>query len=311
MDLTRVRRTVAVLLVALGSAVVTPGSEALAAQPFPDELALPDGFLPEGIAIGSGPTAWFGSRADGDIYEVDLRTGSGEVVSQGPGTPSVGLKADRLDRLFVAGGSAGDGRVVDPHSGEILAEYQFTTEPSFVNDVVLAGGTAWFTDSMRAELYGLPLGPDGALPAQSEIVHLPLTGEWQQVPGFNANGVARTPDGRALLVVHSTTGVLYRVDPDSGEAAEVDLGGTLLTNGDGLLVIGTTLYAVQNRQNQVAVVKLDPSGSSGTLVDVLTDPAFDVPTTVAAFGSGLYLPNGRFTTPPTPTTPYTVTRIDR
>ena len=68
---------------------------------------------------------------------------------------------------------------------------------------------------------------------------------------------------------------------------------------------------VRNQLNQVAVVDLDPTGTSGQLVDVLTSPNFDIPTTVAAFGASLYLPNGRFTTPPTPTTPYSVTRIDR
>jgi hypothetical protein len=47
-----------------------------------------------------------------------------------------------------------------------------------------------------------------------------------------------TPDGRALLVVQSNTGYRFRVDPHTGVATRVDLGGTLLTNGDGLLVQG-------------------------------------------------------------------------
>ena len=84
-----------------------------------------------------------------------------------------------------------------------------------------------------------------------------------------------------------------------------------MTNGDGLLVIGTTLYVVQNRLNKIAVLKLNPSGTNGRLVDKITSPDFDVPTTAAAFGSRLYLPNARFTTPPTPTTPYWVTAVKR
>ena len=67
---------------------------------------------------------------------------------------------------------------------------------------------------------------------------------------------------------------------------------------------------MQNRLNQVAVFKLDKSGASGELRDTLTSPDFDVPTTIARSGGDLYLPNARFTTPPTPTTPYWVTGID-
>ena len=70
-------------------------------------------------------------------------------------------------------------------------------------------------------------------------------------------------------------------------------------------MIGRTLYVVQNFSNSVAVVRLDAQGTSGTLVDTLTDPAFDIPTTVAAYGSSLFLPNARFGTPPTPETPST------
>ena len=48
------------------------------------------------------------------------------------------------------------------------------------------------------------------------------------------------------------------------------------------------------------------------MVDTLTSPGFDVPTTVAAYKGSLYLPNARFgTTPPTQTAEYWITRIDR
>ena len=132
-----------------------------------------------------------------------------------------------------------------------------------------------------------------------------------QVEGFNANGIAETPNRKALLVVNSATGLLYRVDPETGQATEVDLGGNSLPNGDGLLVRGRTLYVVQNQDNQVAVFKLNAAGTTGQLVDTLTNDDFDTPTTVAAFGNSLYLPNARFNTPPTPDTPYWITRIDR
>jgi hypothetical protein len=83
----------------------------------------------------------------------------------------------------------------------------------------------------------------------------------------------------------------------------------LLPNGDGLLLSGRTLYVVQNQLNTVAVLHLDRTASEATVVSRLTDPRFDVPTTVASFGGRLYLPNARFTTPPTPTTPYQVIAV--
>jgi sugar lactone lactonase YvrE len=274
-------------------------------------IDLPDGFRPEGIAIDPRGTAYFGSLADGDIYAADLRTGEGEIISQGPGTPSVGLKVDQFGRLFVAGGSAGDARVIDTATGELLASYQLTDGPAFINDVVLTRDGAWFTNSFVGELYFLPLGPGGALPDQDDILTLPLTGEWTQVGDFNANGIAETPDHQALLVMQTSTSTVFRVDPVTGEATAIDLDGAALTNGDGLLVIGRTLYVVQNQLNLVGVVALDVSGTTGTYVEVLTNPGFDVPTTVAAYGNGLYLPNARFGTPPTPDTTYTAVRIDR
>ena len=65
--------------------VSTPASATHTTTRFPTRIELPNGFQPEGIAIARG-TAYFGSRADGDIFAVDLKTGAGKVISQGPGT---------------------------------------------------------------------------------------------------------------------------------------------------------------------------------------------------------------------------------
>jgi sugar lactone lactonase YvrE len=278
---------------------------------FPTEVGLPNGFQPEGIAIGVLPFAFFGSRADGSLYRVNLITGDGSVFSQGPGTPSLGMKLDLRARLFVAGGTGGDARVVNAISGKILASYRFATGTTFVNDVALTGDAAWFTDSRSPVLYKLPLGRLGSLPSPDGFVRVPLGGEFTQVEGINANGIARTPDGKALLVVNSATGRLFRVDPESGNATTVDLGDELLTAGDGLLLSGRTLFVVQNRLNTLAVVRLNSSGTSGEITARITDPRFDVPTTVAAFANRLYLPNARFTTPPEPTTPYDAVAIPK
>jgi sugar lactone lactonase YvrE len=125
----------------------------------------------------------------------------------------------------------------------------------------------------------------------------------------NANGISRMPDSKALIIVQSATGFLFRVDTQTGNTTKLDLGGAVMTNGDGLLLLGPTLYVVQNMLNRVAVLELNSSGTTGTQVRTITSPDFDIPTTAAVFGARLYLPNARFSTPPTPDTPYWATAV--
>ncbi len=69
---------------------------------------------------------------------------------------------------------------------------------------------------------------------------------------------------------------------------------------------------MQNRLNQVAVVTLDQAGTRGRLVRTITSPDFDVPSTVAASGRDLYLPNARFTATGDPDTlAYSINRVTR
>jgi sugar lactone lactonase YvrE len=280
---------------------------------FPKRFDLPDGFPPEGIAIAHGK-AYFGSRLDGDIYQADLRTGQGRVISQGPGTGSLGMKIDNRGRLFVAGATGGNGRVIDTKTGKVLASYTFTTEtPTFVNDVILSKNAAWFTDSQQPVLYKVPLGHNGKPAEKSAIRTIPLTGDYKHVAGVNnANGISLTPDGRALIIVQSATGFLFRVDPRTGVTRQIDLGGAVMTAGDGLLRSKDILYVVQNRLNQISVLDLNKSGTSGRVVRKITSDDFDTPTTAAFFRDRIYLPNARFgVNPPTPTTPYWVTAVHR
>lgn len=72
---TLLNATLAVTLVAPAQAHGGPSHGGRRPGCYPDQIALPDGFLPEGIAIGNSPVAYLGSRADGDIYAADLRTG--------------------------------------------------------------------------------------------------------------------------------------------------------------------------------------------------------------------------------------------
>jgi len=278
---------------------------------WPAQFPLPDGFQPEGITIGTAPFAYFGSLADGDIYRAALATGRGSVISKGLGAehPTVGLKIDHHGRLFLSGGASGELRTVDARSGEI--EKVYAVGGTFVNDVILTPGAAWFTDSYRAVLYRLVLGRHGTPGA---VETLALSGDWVQGADFTANGIERTPDGNALLVVNTVAdgGGLMRVDPRTGAARAVDLGTAKLPNGDGLLLLGRILYAVQQAQNAIDVFRLNAAGTKGTAIARITDPRFRIPTTAAAWGGRLYLPNARFDVEqPTPDTDYDAVAVDQ
>jgi hypothetical protein len=111
-----------------------------------------------------------------------------------------------------------------------------------------------------------------------------------------------------LLVAQSSTGKLFRVDPDTGIADEVDLGGQTLPSPDGLELRGHTLYVVGG--NLVTVVRLGPRLASGVVLGEITDPALDVPTTATVAAGRLWAVNARFETAvPGPTTEYWITQL--
>jgi sugar lactone lactonase YvrE len=298
------RRTLVLTAIAAVAA-----SSALAAS-FPATIPLPNGWQPEGIAVGDGTTFYVGSIPTGAVYRGDLRTGKGSTLVAGvAGRSAIGVEHDR-GRLFVAGGGTGKGFVYDARTGALVRELQLATGggATFVNDVVVTNRAAWFTDSNRAALYRVPLSKNGVPAASAQVV--PLTGDFQLVAGFNLNGIDATPDGKTLVVVQSATGKLFRVTP-TGVTKEIALGVATVPNGDGLLLHGRTLYVVQNQLNRIAVVSLDKSLSSGRIARTITDADFDVPTTIDWHGAFLYAVNARFGTSPGPSTTYAVVKVAR
>jgi sugar lactone lactonase YvrE len=301
------RRVLLLTIVAAAVAV----SAALAKSAFPETIALPNNWQPEGIAVGRGTTFYVGSIPTGAIYRGDLRTGAGAPFIDGAaGRAAIGVDYDR-GRLFVAGGNTGKGFVYDASTKSLLRELQLATGvgATFVNDVVVTKRAAFFTDSNRAVLYRLNLSKNGAPAASAQSV--PLTGDFQLVAGFNLNGIDATADGKTLVVVQTATGKLFRVDAGTGATKAVDLAGATLTNGDGLLLLGRTLYVVQNQSNRIAVVTLENGLASGAVTRTITDSDFDVPTTIDRHGANLYAVNARFGTAPGPATTYSVVKVLR
>lgn len=298
----------ALLTVALSMGLIGATNNA----PFPDVISLPDGFRPEGIASGLGTDFYVGSIPTGAVYRGDLSNGEGAIlVPAQEGRAAIGMKYDeRTGMLFVAGGPTGYAYIYNGETGANVAEIQLTTLPSFINDVVITRDAAYFTNSFQPTIYKVPLTETGELPDPLTSEAIMLGGDYQFTAGaFNANGIDATANGKTLIIVNSTEGALYTVDPESGIASRIDLGADNVTNGDGILLQGRTLYVVQNQLNRIAVVELAPTFDSGEVVALLTNAYFDVPTTIAKFGNSLYAVNARFSTPPTPDTEYDVVRV--
>lgn len=292
-------------LVVAGTVLAAPLG---AASSFPERIPLEDGFRPEGIAISRGGTFYVGSIPTGAIYRGSVKTGEGQVINDGAttGRSSIGIELHG-GKLYVAGGMTGSGFVYSARSGRLLKTYRFTSETTtFVNDVVVARGAAYFTDSRRPFLYRVPVGDNGkghhghGRGHRHEATAIPLSGAIVYGEGNNANGIDKTRDGRTLIIVQTNVGKLFTVDRRTGRTREIVLDEPVV-NGDGILLDGRTLYVVQNRDNKVAVVRLARNLESGDVVTHLTDPDFDVPTTIDDFGDRLYAVNARFRpTPPPP-----------
>lgn len=296
------------LLLALATVAATATTVAGAQSAFPSTIALPNGFQPEGIAIG-GEQFYVGSIPTGAVYRGSLRTGQGAILVQPQaGRAAIGMKVDR-GRLFVAGGPTGNGYVYNAKTGALLRTYALSAGGSFVNDVVVTKSAAWFTDSFKPVLYRVPLGPGGRPGAATSFSTVALTGDYVHGAGFNVNGIDATANGRTLVIVQSGTGKLFTVNAMGRTRAIALAGGEGVPSGDGILLDGKTLYVVQNSLNVIAKIALAPNLRSGRVVTRISNPAFDVPTTIAELGSRLYAVNARFGNPSPATATYSVVKV--
>jgi sugar lactone lactonase YvrE len=265
-----------------------------AAEPFPHTVELPVDFQPEGITVGTGSTFYVGSLADGDVYRGDLRSGDGAVFVDVTGRQAAGMKVDeRRHLLLVAGGASGHLYVYDTRDGAAVADVPLAAPgASFLNDVALTHDAAYVTESFSPVIYRVPL--DRGIGTPEAIAVTGPAGA--PVAGFGLNGIDATPDGSTLLVDRSDLGMLATVDPETGQSQEVEIGGGSLVPGtpDGLVMSGHTVWVVQNFANSLAEVRLSPDLATGDLVGTVTDPAFQIPTTVAVHGATLAVVNSRF-----------------
>lgn len=296
--------------------VALVGTAGAQRQRFPSVIELPEGYSPEGIARGRGTTLFVGSLADGTIWKGDARTGQGAVFTESTGPFStVGLDHDHRNRVWVAGGPTGVGRVYNGTTGELLATYNLTAPgESFINDVIVTRRAAYFTDSGSASsavfpgsprLFRVPLGRSGRLSASGaaavEIVPV-------DVPdiGFpNLNGIETAPARGGLIVAHSSFGSLFTVDPETGAADELNLP-RKFEGADGVARRGRSMFVVENAASRITHVRINPRRDHARIVDVLSVDGAETPTTVAIFGPAVYAVDARFSSM---TGPYNIFRV--
>ena len=125
---------------------------------------------------------------------------------------------------------------------------------------------------------------------------------------FNLNGIAATPDGRTLIVGHSTAEALYTVDPMTGASRLL----FAPIGPDGLVYEAGRLWVAEPFMNQVSRLRLSPHLTSGVVEEIITSPLFQTPSTVAIHGNRLAAVNAKFDTgfPPT-ADEYEVVIVDR
>jgi Cu-Zn family superoxide dismutase len=262
-----------------------------------------DDVFPEGVAA-DGRTFYVGSTTDGTIYRGNLSKPAAKPFLPGGEdgrTSAIGLKVD-AGRLFVAGGATGRFFIYDIDARERLGKFRVSPAPSagaptFLNDVAVApDGSAYVTDSMRPVLYRV--GPrayetDGVRKLK---VFRDFTGTaLEYTPGFNVNGIVASQDGRFLVLAKSNSGELFRVRVADGQVRKIGLGGEEVS-GDGLVLRGRTLYAVERVGDVGRIVKIRMSDGlrSGEVVRRVTRDRFDDPTTAAIADGRMLVVNSQF-----------------
>ncbi|WP_406374352.1 superoxide dismutase [Streptomyces sp. NBC_00647] len=281
----------------------------------PDDRAYPEGLA----ADPRTGTLYVGSYTTGAVY----RARPGHRVAEtflpagadGRNTAN-GLKVDESGRLWVTDSTAGVA-VYDVRTRALLARFDVPGDaPRFVNDLAIASdGSAYLTDSVREVVYRVTPAQRARAAAHG--------GRAVLTPAYDFGGVlAPHPAGtytlngivagdRCLFTVDMTGGALYRVDLKTGAIRHVALHGGDLANGDGLELVGDTLWAALNKTDTITRWRLSADGLAARLERSVTDPALQIPTTLVRRGGRTLVVRSQFDKggpmgPGTPETPFTV-----
>jgi sugar lactone lactonase YvrE len=284
--------------------------------PLPDRYVLPgSSVFPEGIAYDERTGLVFvSSTTDGTIFRgrSSDETLTPFLAGRTDGrTTAIGLEVDNEGHLFVAGGGTGLVFVYDELTGALLARLSGGSSPTFINDIAVdKDGVGYATDSQSPVIYRIvPNGAGGyTLERWLSLTGTPIV----YTTGFNLNGIVVSENDRYLFTVQSNTGKIYRIDIATKAIVQVDVGGALFPNADGLWLQGNSLYVLQNQQETINEVRLQGNHARGTLVSRTTDPSFMYPTSLVGARGRLLVVNSQFDRRGpglTPVLPFTVSVV--
>ncbi|MEE3921790.1 hypothetical protein V2I01_36540 [Micromonospora sp. BRA006-A] len=156
--------------------------------------------------------------------------------------------------------------MIDTRTGAVLARYRFAEAPRRRRSSTTSRSPVTPPGSpTRTGRCSTACRWDAAEAAARRRLHhapadrrLPAERHRRQPQRHRAHPGRAGADRRAVEHRHAVPG-----GPATGVTTTVDVPGTTFVNGDGLLLLGRTLYVVQNRLNQVAVVELNRAGTAG------------------------------------------------
>ena len=283
--------------------------------PLPTRYVLPgSSVFPEGVAYEAGRQLVFvSSTTNGAVFR---GSASDETLTPflAPGadgrTTAIGLDVDGDGHLFVAGGGTGFIWVYDQLTGALVARLSGGSSPTFINDIAVdANGVAYITDSMSPVIYRIvPNGSGGyTIERWLELAGTPIV----YTAGFNLNGIVVSSNDKYLFTIQTNTGKIYRIDIATKQIVQLDVGGAVFPAGDGLWMHGNTLYVLQNQQELISEIRVQPNQARGTLVSQTTDPSFMFPTSLVIARGRVLVVNSQFDrrASATPVLPFTVSVV--
>src|SRR6266496_3092725 len=162
--------------------------------------SLPGIFVFHAGITESGGTGFFvGSMGDGTIYRGDTASGDVEMflLPDDDGRATItGLDLDGYGRLIACDYDGGQLFVYDLAARELVARRALPAEESWPNDVVVAGDSAYVTDTRYPRVWRLPVGRGDVGDAGLAIDLAPFG---PADPAY-LNGIVAHPDASALLV---------------------------------------------------------------------------------------------------------------